>query len=119
MRTFCHLSGLALAVAVLAVLASSVEPATAHPRGRYGTVDDMERTVRQDINVLVAVCNGFGTPRRNRYPRQFWTYKHFRCFVVTNDPYRRLCMTIHTLRNGRIVISRWVLEQDARPGDCG
>lgn len=119
MRTVSQLLGVALAAGVLAVLALSVEPAAAHRGGRYGTVNDMERALGQNRNVLLAVCKGSGTPRRNRYPRQFWEYKHFHCVVVVNAPYRRLCMTVHTLRNGRIFFSRVVLERNARPGDCG
>lgn len=43
----------------------------------------------------------------------------FKCWVVINSPYRQLCMTIHTLRNGRIHVSRSVLAQEANNGDSG
>ncbi len=80
----------------------------------------MERTLQRNPNVLMAICHGFGAPRR-RMPgyEQFQEYKHFHCYVVINTPYRQLCMTIHTLRNGRLLISHAVLVQDARSGDCG
>jgi hypothetical protein len=107
----------ALATALVLVAAPT---AAAHPGGRYGTVDDMERTLQQNRNVLLAICNGFGPPRR-RMPgyEQFQQYKHFHCYVVINTPYRQLCLTIHTLRSGRIFVSRAVRVQDARSGDCG
>jgi hypothetical protein len=111
--------GFILAVTLLALVALPVEAATTHPGGRYGTVGDMERTLQRNSNVLMAICNGFERPRGRGNPKLFWTYKHFRCWVVINSPYRQVCMTIHTLRNGRIVISRSVLARDALPGDCG
>ena len=109
------------AVAVACVVALAAPPAApSHPGGRYGTADDMERTLRKDTNVLLAICRGFGPPRK-RMPglEQFQAYKHFKCWVVINQPYRQLCLTIHTLRNGRIFVSRTVLAQEAQRGDCG
>ena len=112
-------SGLLLLAALLTVLFLGVETTAAHSGGRYGTVGDMESSLGRNSNVLMSVCNGLGTPRRNAYPKQFWGYKHFRCWVVTNSPYRQLCLTIHTLRSGRILITRSVRVQNPRPGDCG
>jgi len=112
--------GFAGILAALAIVVAAIAPdAAAHAGGRYGTADDIERTLRQDTNVLLAVCRGFGTPRR-RMPgyEQFQEYKHFKCWVVINRPYRQLCLTIHTLRNGRLFVSRRVLAQEARSGDC-
>src|SRR5438045_3653932 len=99
-------------ILVVALLLVGATPANAHPGGRYGTADDMERTLHGNPNVLIAICHGFGSPRR-RMPgyEQFQAYKHFHCYVVINTPYRQLCLTIHTLRNGRLLISRAVLMQ--------
>lgn len=111
--------GSAIATLAIVVLAAA-SAAPAHPGGRYGTADDMERTLAKDPNVLLSVCNGYGTPRRQMPGfRQFQEYNHFRCWVVINQPYRQLCLTIHTLRNGRIFVSNRVLVQEARDGDCG
>ena len=109
----------ALVAAVGAVAFASPLTAQGHPGGRYGTVGDMEATLERNRNVLFSVCNGFGTPRKRGFPKRFWAYKHFHCYVVINSPYRQLCLTIHTLRNGRIYISRSVRVQDAEGGDCG
>ena len=108
----------ALAVTAIAVVAPSA--ASGHVGGRYGTVGDMERSLQRNSNVLMTVCNGIGRPLR-RMPNLtvFEQYKHFSCYVVINSPYRQLCMTIHTLRNGRIFVSRAVPIQDAASGDCG
>lgn len=111
----------ALLAAALAIVALAAAPAApAHRGGKYGTANDMERSLQRNQNVLLAVCNGFGPPRR-RMPglRQFQEYKHFKCLVVINRPYRQLCLTVHTLRNGRIFISRSVIAQEAGSGDCG
>ena len=103
--------GIALFTAPLAALG--------HPGGRYGTAGDMETALGRNPTVLFSLCKGFGTPRKAGLPKQFWAYKHFRCYVIINAPYTQLCLTIHTLRNGRLHISRRVRIQDAQSGDCG
>jgi hypothetical protein len=109
---------LAVVVATFAVATAAAAPA--HPGGRYGTADDMERALTRDPNMLIAICHGFGTPRR-RMPglEQFEEYKHFKCWVVVNSPYQQLCLTVHTLRTRKIFISRAVRAQEAESGDCG
>jgi hypothetical protein len=116
-----RLPALALPAAVVAISLLSPSVAQGHPGGRYGTASDMESALKRNRNFLSVICFGFGAPRR-RLPggyEQFQEYKHFHCQVIINSPYRQLCLTVHTLRNGRILFTKVVLAGDARQGDCG